>query len=1191
MAVAVPCPEPLLLSQFREGALADAEADALESHLLHCPACMAALKAGETLPGSKAATQDTAWHEPSMKANEMDVLIRRFKKLRRDGSARIDEALEELRALLAPAQAADEIGRLGHYRVRRILGRGGMGLVLEAEDLLLGRLVALKVIHPKMGASLAIRQRFLREARLAAGLRHEHVVTIYQVGEERGLPYLAMELLPGESLEARLRREPVLPEAKILRLGREMAEGLAAAHERGLTHRDVKPGNIWLERRDGRSWVKILDFGLARSTQNELNQAVTQSGMIIGTPGYMAPEQARGEPVGPQTDCFSLGCVLFEMATGKQAFGGRTILDALRALEMVEPPPVSQLRPEISVGLTVLLRRLMAKPMAERPASAKEVVETLRRLQESAAQRRMANAVKAAPPKSVTTIPCPVAVLAAPAPLQPISSASQEIAVQAAPAPLQSAARAPLPIAHAVKVLARLFTPMRTLIAAGVLLALCGVWGAQGLFRNRPEMPGDPGDPVGDMALVRQPAKLKDVRGWTLDTRMFRGRVNTIAYSPDSKLIATAGDDATIRIWDIRTGALQKALAQQASIITNGHGEYDAFSQTLAWSPDGKILAAGGDPTGRVRLWDVETGKLVRSFSEGKARVPAIAWNGDGTRLVTGHFDGNVRLWSVEGELLITVRKEQAVVRAVALSADGKRFAADYAGKPVVWRADGTESRFLGLATPDAPCANLAFSPDGKNLAFHKVVPLKDSQGNRSIPAILDLDKDQTTVLETGEPTQLVGLGSLRWLNDGKQLAEGGRIWDLAKREVVAKVPSGQKEPYFYHIWAPDGKTYVKGRASELLEVNEVESGKRLFALEGHPALALGNMESPRVFAAVSPDGKTLAMLRTISEGPVDFWDTATGKRLRDVPIGGGFFDSFRWSAKGDELLIATSHGAVSSISWPSGETVSHPVNGFHFTPAPKEPLWAFMEGNANLLGTKVFVWNSKTGEKLQLGESPGALVMAWSPDGELLAVSNPDKGIDIWKWATKEKLQSLPATAYSVKWSPDGKLVGGGGKVWSRESWKEVHTLPANRHFLGWSADGKHIYERDSTYKVYVRELETKKEVRNFVSDYSMTNGFQVSETGHIVFPMSQAFGLCGIEDRYARCVFLVLRGGVPVAISPEGHYRCPTGLDDDLIYLTVGSDGRQETLTPAEFGKRFNFCNQPDRVHPLASTQGQKK
>jgi serine/threonine protein kinase len=279
----------------------------------------------------------------------------------------------ELTDFLQPAQAPDEVGRLGGYRILKVLGSGGMGVVYLAEDAQLQRLVALKVLLPTLAASPSARQRFLREARAAAGLRHDHVVAIYHVGEDRGLPFLTMELLEGESLEECLQRRGQLAAPEAVRVGRAVAEGLAAAHERGLIHRDIKPANVWLEK--GRGRVKILDFGLARAAGD--TSQLTQQGAVLGTPAYMAPEQARGESVDPRCDLFSLGCVLYRMTTGTAPFKGNDAISTLMAVCAEQPPPPRERNPEVPPALSDLIMRLLEKEAGKRPASARAVAEAL----------------------------------------------------------------------------------------------------------------------------------------------------------------------------------------------------------------------------------------------------------------------------------------------------------------------------------------------------------------------------------------------------------------------------------------------------------------------------------------------------------------------------------------------------------------------------------------------------------------------------------------------------------------------------------------------------------------------------------------------------------------------------------------------------------------------------------------------
>ncbi len=276
---------------------------------------------------------------------------------------------------LRPPRSEGELGRLGNYRVLQVLGQGGMGKVYQAEDTLLQRQVALKVMLPGVASNDKARQRFLREARAAAALEHDNIVTIHQVGEDNGIPFLAMPLLRGESLEERLRRDGKLPIGEVVRVGREMAEGLAAAHEHGLIHRDIKPGNIWLEGKRAR--VKVLDFGLARPVAAGQDNPVTEAGAVLGTPAYMAPEQARGEEVDGRADLFSLGCVLYQMSTGTRPFQGETLMAVLSSVLLDQPEAPRQRNPEMPAALSELVLRLLAKDREQRPASAQAVAEEL----------------------------------------------------------------------------------------------------------------------------------------------------------------------------------------------------------------------------------------------------------------------------------------------------------------------------------------------------------------------------------------------------------------------------------------------------------------------------------------------------------------------------------------------------------------------------------------------------------------------------------------------------------------------------------------------------------------------------------------------------------------------------------------------------------------------------------------------
>jgi len=303
---------------------------------------------------------------------------------------------KELWDFLAPPEKPDEIGRLGPYRVLKVLGARGMGVVFRAEDPHLERIVALKAMLPAQASSASARTRFFREAKAAAALKHANIVTIFQVGEDRGAPFLAMEFLEGECLEETIKRQGKLAAAEVLRIGREIAEGLAAAHEKGLIHRDIKPANIWLE--GSKRHVKILDFGLARALADQTH--LTQSGAIIGTPAYMAPEQAEGLAVDHRCDLFSLGCVLYRMSTGEMPFKGNTTLAILLALSQTTPPPPLSRNFELPAQLSDLVMRLLAKKPEDRPESAAFAAASIAEMEQALAHDSSGTKVAQPAPKT-----------------------------------------------------------------------------------------------------------------------------------------------------------------------------------------------------------------------------------------------------------------------------------------------------------------------------------------------------------------------------------------------------------------------------------------------------------------------------------------------------------------------------------------------------------------------------------------------------------------------------------------------------------------------------------------------------------------------------------------------------------------------------------------------------------------------
>src|SRR5215210_4487978 len=274
------------------------------------------------------------------------------------------DAVEEIEPDLAGQQ-------MGPYRLLREIGGGGMGTVYEAEDARLGRRVAIKLLPPEYSRDRKAKERFLREARAAAAVDHPNLCTVHDVGESDGRLYIVLSFYEGETLRERGPRGP-LPIAEAREIAIQVARGLARAHEAGIVHRDIKPANVILPRRGE---AKILDFGIARLQGDEVS--LTRTGASWGTPAYMSPEQARGEPVDGRTDVWSLGVMLYEMVAGRRPFGGEGIEALVSSILTQEPEPLERIRSDVPPELAGVVERALAKKPAERYASAAELLDDL----------------------------------------------------------------------------------------------------------------------------------------------------------------------------------------------------------------------------------------------------------------------------------------------------------------------------------------------------------------------------------------------------------------------------------------------------------------------------------------------------------------------------------------------------------------------------------------------------------------------------------------------------------------------------------------------------------------------------------------------------------------------------------------------------------------------------------------------
>jgi serine/threonine protein kinase len=378
-----------VLQRLLESTMTSRETQSYETHLSSCGDCRRALEAlaGEERWWVEASehlstrlptgpdwneTSDTERKEPDLDAVGRASLIWQEEKQATFGAERDAKALalQSVRQWLEPGHP-ELLGKLADYDIESVIGQGGFGVVLRAFDRELNRPVAIKVLAPHLATVGAARRRFIREAQAAAAVVHPNVVPIHAVQAEADYPFLVMTFVPGGSLQQCVTRTGPLEAKVIVRIAQQVAAGLAAAHRQGLVHRDIKPGNILLE--NGLNRALITDFGLARAADD----AATQTGWLAGTPHYMSPEQAAGESLDGRSDLFSLGSVMYFMATAREPFSGDKPLAILHQILHKRPPAIRSINSDIPEALAGIIERLLQKQPSDRFQTAGQLSDWL----------------------------------------------------------------------------------------------------------------------------------------------------------------------------------------------------------------------------------------------------------------------------------------------------------------------------------------------------------------------------------------------------------------------------------------------------------------------------------------------------------------------------------------------------------------------------------------------------------------------------------------------------------------------------------------------------------------------------------------------------------------------------------------------------------------------------------------------
>jgi len=742
------------------------------------------------------------------------------------------------------------------YELLGELGRGGMGVVYKARHQRLGRVCAVKMILAGGHAGPAEKQRFETEGQAIARLSHPGIVQVYEVGEHDGHPFMALEFCPGGSLDQRLRETP--PTAReAAEMVRSLAEAMRAAHDANVIHRDLKPANVLLAA-DGA--LKITDFGLAKKL-DEAGQ--TQTGAVMGTPSYMPPEQASGEPdLGPSVDVWAMGALLYECLSGRPPFRGATAMDTIFQVLGDEPVAVRQLNPRVPADLETICHKCLQKDPRKRYASAQALAEDLRRFLDGR-----------------------------PIQARPIGS-----------------------LERGWRWVRR--NPVVSALAAGVFLALTAGVAVSAWFAYAARREANTAHEqlrrsewavyAGKLGLAQLAFAVNDVpeafryldacqwdlRGW--EHRHLRRRfdaskqtligharfVTSACFSPDGKRILTGSRDGTAKVWDAEKGTEVFALKGHPKAVTS-----------VCFSPDGKRIAtAHEDPSypykpGEAKVWDADKGTELLPLKGLKGAVLCVAFSPVGDRILTGSTFNKAQVWDAEtGAEVLALNGHANWVRSVVFSPDGKRILTgswDQTAK--VWDAE-TGTELLALKGLGAWVRSAAFSPDGKRLII--------CSGDAT-PKVWDAETGTAVRTLSGHPGSVT---SAAFSPDGKRIVVVGysntaKVWDSETGQELLAL-QGHSLTFTSVCISPDGKRILTGN-DNTGKVWDADTGVELLALKGHTAEVTS--------VAFSPDGKRI--LTGSQDRTAKVWDADKGTELLALKGLTGSVLCVAFSPDGDRIL------------------------------------------------------------------------------------------------------------------------------------------------------------------------------------------------------------------------------------------------------------------------------------------------
>jgi eukaryotic-like serine/threonine-protein kinase len=780
------------------------------------------------------------------------------------------------------------IGRtLSQYRITAAIGAGGMGEVYRASDSRLGRDVAIKVLPAATAADPDRRKRFEQEARAASALNHPNILTVYDIGESDGMTYMAMELVDGKTLRELLASGEPVPTKRLLDIAVQTSEGLAKAHTAGIVHRDLKPENLMLSK-DG--YVKILDFGLAKLTETISQDmtglptvigTATEPGTVMGTAGYMSPEQASGQPVDFRSDQFTLGTILYEMATGKRAFQRKTGAETLVAIMREEPESLGQLAPTAPAPVRWIVERLLAKDPEERYASTKDLSRDLKSVRDHLSETSASGGLQAAEPAKVRR-----RGWALPAAITLVAGAAAGFLARG-----WTGAKAGPPLQLTPLTYGRGAIPYARFAPDGQTIVYAAAW--EGL-----------------------PLDIFTTRAGSAESRSLNlAGAGLFAISSSGELAVSLKRHFLFGFENVGTLA-------RVPLAGGAPREVLEDVEDADWSPDGKSLAVARLLGNRVRI-DYPVGKVLYDAA---GWVSDVRVSPDGNLVAfidhpqRGDNNGNVKIVDTSGKLRV---QGPFAISGLAWSPRGDEVWSSGRGNMSATTLTGKTRALLSLPGGFL----LDISRDGRalctvNSSRREIVGVSEGGVERNLSWLnwsfpKGISADGKTVLFEEQNVQPPGV-YLRKLDGSAavRIGDGGASgfspdgrWVLTNREgptaQFTLVPIGTGEPKTLptsnisvqaSTWFPDGRRILiggnaPGRGSQLF-VQDVPDGKaRPITPEGVSFL----------FDVVSPDGKSI--VATGTDGKIDLYPVEPGEphavpglETADIPL--------RWTADGTSIYV-----------------------------------------------------------------------------------------------------------------------------------------------------------------------------------------------------------------------------------------------------------------------------------------------